>query len=48
MVSTTLQGFGYIDVLLPPVESQLFVNKMHEADEQRLQQENFLGLSDEA
>lgn len=48
MVSTTLQGFGYIDVLLPPVESQLFVNKMHEADEQRLQQENFLGLTAEA
>jgi len=46
MVSTTLQGFGYIDVLLPPVESQLFVNKLVESDQNRVQQENLLGVSE--
>lgn len=48
LVSSTLQGFGYINVVLPPVDSQLFVTKLLEADQEKSNEENYLQLEDNA
>ena len=48
LVSTTLQGFGYIGVILPSVESQLFVTKLIERDAQSMESTTLLNLAVES